>query len=46
MALILRSLRVPEDVWRAAMTKAHAENTTLSKVVVAFLRRYVARKGV
>jgi len=43
VALILRSLRVPEDVWRAAMAKAHSEGTTVTAVVVKALRRYVAR---
>lgn len=43
MATMPRSLRIPEDVWTAAVTKARAEGTTLTAVIVAYLRRYVAR---
>lgn len=35
-----RSLRIPDDVWRAALTKARAEGTTLTAVVVEALRKY------
>ena len=38
-----RSLRIPEDVWLAAVAKARAENTTVTAVVIAALRRYVRR---
>lgn len=40
-----RSLRIPPDLWDAAVEKARAEGTTVTAVVVAALRRYV-RKGV
>jgi predicted HicB family RNase H-like nuclease len=36
-----RSLRVPEDVWRAAVAKAKDEGTTVTAVVVAALRKYL-----
>jgi hypothetical protein len=36
-----RSLRIPDDVWQAALAKARTEGTTLTAVVVAALRRYV-----
>jgi predicted DNA binding CopG/RHH family protein len=39
----LRNLRVPDDLWQAAKAKAAAEGTTLTAVLVAALRRYVAR---
>lgn len=37
-----RSLRIPEDVWRAAIDKAKAEGTTVTAIVTEFLRTYVA----
>jgi hypothetical protein len=38
-----RSLRIPDDVWTAAVEKARAEGTTVTAVVVAALRRYLKR---
>ena len=38
-----RSLRIPEDVWTAAVEKARAEGTTVTAVVVKALQRYLAR---
>jgi hypothetical protein len=38
-----RSLRIPDDVWHAAVAKAKAEGTTVTAVVVTALRRYLAR---
>jgi hypothetical protein len=38
-----RLIRIPDDVWRAAVQKARAEGTTASAVVVAGLRRYIKR---
>ena len=43
MATMPRSLRIPEDVWKAAVEKAKAEGTTVTAVVVRALRRYLAR---
>lgn len=43
MATMPRSLRIPEDVWSAAVEKAKAEGTTVTAVVVAALRRYLKR---
>ncbi|WP_279536565.1 hypothetical protein [Cellulomonas shaoxiangyii] len=43
MATMPRSLRIPEDVWIAAVEKAKAEGTTVTAVVVAALRRYLKR---
>lgn len=43
MATMPRSLRIPEDVWRAAVEKANDEGTTLTALVVAYLREYVSR---
>ena len=38
----LRNVRVPDDLWNAALAKARAEGRSLSEVLVAYLRRYVA----
>lgn len=43
MATMPRSLRIPEDVWTAAVAKARDEGTTVTAVVVAALRRYLKR---
>lgn len=43
MATMPRSLRIPEDVWVAAVAKARDEGTTVTAVVVAALRRYLKR---
>jgi hypothetical protein len=43
MPTMPRSLRIPEDVWVAAVEKARAEGTTVTAVVVAALRRYLKR---
>jgi hypothetical protein len=43
MATMPRSLRIPEDVWTAAVAKARTEGTTVTAVVTAALRRYLAR---
>jgi len=37
-----RVLRVEESLWRAAQQKAAAEGKTLTGVIVAYLKRYVA----
>jgi hypothetical protein len=39
-----KSIRIPDDLWRAALEKAHASGDTLSDVVRRALERYVARK--
>jgi len=39
----LRNIRVAEELWTVARAKAKANGTTLTAVIVAFLRRYVAR---
>lgn len=38
----VRNLRVPDGIWRAAQEKAAAEGRTLTDVIVAYLKRYVA----
>lgn len=38
----VRGIRVDEDLWRAAQQKAEAEGRTLTGVLVAYLKRYVA----
>lgn len=37
-----RSIRVPDHIWRAAREKAHDDGTTVSALVVDFLRNYAA----
>jgi predicted HicB family RNase H-like nuclease len=44
LALARRNeLRIPEDVWRAAVRKAQEEGTSVTAVVTAALRRYLTR---
>lgn len=38
-----KALRIPDDLWAAALEKAQAEGRTLTDVVVKALTRYVAR---
>ncbi len=42
-ATMPRSLRIPPDVWEAAVDKARAEGTTVTAVVVDALRRRIRR---
>jgi len=39
----LRAVRVPNEVWDAAVTKARDEGTTVTAVVLVALRAYIAR---
>lgn len=43
MATPLRSLRIPDEVWTAAVAKARKEGTTVTAVVTAALKRYLRR---
>jgi uncharacterized protein GlcG (DUF336 family) len=36
-----RAIRIPEDVWRAALAKARAEGTTVTAVVLDALRAFI-----
>ena len=38
-----RAIRIPDDLWEAALEKAHANGETLSEVVRRALERYVKR---
>jgi hypothetical protein len=38
----VRNLRVPDHIWEPALAKAHAEGKTLTEVITAYLRRYIA----
>lgn len=40
----LRNIRVPDELWNAAMTEAQAEGRTLTDVIVSDLHRYVNRR--
>ncbi len=39
----IRAVRIPDEVWQAALEKARAEGTTVTAVVLAALQRYVRR---
>ncbi len=39
----LRNVRIPDEVWQAALAKAEREGTTVTAVVLAALQRYVRR---
>jgi predicted HicB family RNase H-like nuclease len=39
----VRSVRVPDLVWRAAAERAAAEGRSVADVIVAALRRYVGQ---
>ena len=43
MATMPRSLRIPDDVWKASVEKARSEGTTVTAVVVEALRRYLRK---
>jgi hypothetical protein len=36
-----RSIRVPEDLWRAVLEKAHKRGETVTDVVIRALKRYL-----
>lgn len=38
-----RAIRVPDDLWQAAMEKAQSEGTTVTAVVLKALQRYIKR---
>lgn len=40
----LRNVRVPDELWDAAMKEAKAEGRTLTDVIVSDLHRYVNRR--
>lgn len=40
----LRNVRVPDELWAAAMAEAEAEGRTLTDVIVGDLHRYVTRR--
>lgn len=40
----LRNVRVPDELWAAAMEEAKAEGRTLTDVIVSDLHRYVNRR--
>jgi hypothetical protein len=43
VATPLRNVRVPDDVWQAALAATAYNGTTVTAVVVAALERYVKR---
>lgn len=43
MATPLRNVRVPDEVWSAALAATAANGTSVTAVVVAALERYVKR---
>ena len=40
----LRNIRVPDELWSAAMAEAKAEGRTLTDVILGDLHRYVSRR--
>ena len=40
-----RSVRVPEDLWQAALVRAQERGETVTDVILRALRRYVAKPG-
>jgi predicted HicB family RNase H-like nuclease len=38
-----RAVRVPDDLWEAAIDKAQADGTTVTAVVIKALERFVKR---
>jgi hypothetical protein len=40
----LRNVRVPDELWNAAMAEAKAEGRSLTDVIVSDLHRYVNRR--
>ena len=36
-----RTVRIPDDLWDAAMRKAHDEGMTLTEVIIKALRAYL-----
>lgn len=40
----IRSVRIPDEEWHAAVAKARTEGTTVTEVVRDALRQFVARK--
>ena len=44
MPTAIRTVRVPDELWRAAIAKARAEGTTVTAVLVRALERYVRSK--
>jgi predicted transcriptional regulator len=41
----LRTVRVPDDVWRRALAVARSRDESLSQVIRRALERYVQRHG-
>lgn len=41
----LRNVRVEDELWLPAKTKAESEGRTLSDVIREALRRYIGQKG-
>lgn len=40
----VKSFRIPEDVYRAALAKAAAEDRSLADVIVEYLEHYIGRE--
>ena len=41
--MVMKAIRVPEELWRAATAKADEHNVYLSDVIRKYLERYVSR---
>jgi len=38
-----RAIRIPDDLWHAALAKAREDGTTVTAVVLAALREFIGR---
>lgn len=43
MATMPRAMRIPDDLWHAAVDKAREEGTTVTAVVIDALRAFLGR---
>lgn len=37
----IRAIRIPDDIWLAARDKSNEENTTLTKIIMNYLKEYI-----
>ena len=41
----IKSFRISEDVWQAALLKAREEDTTLTQLIVSYLESYSGKEA-
>lgn len=42
---VIRSIRIPDDIWEPAQARAAADGTTVTAVVITHLKTYIAHEG-